>query len=171
VIPEERLGRGLVPSLSLADNTLLTCDEGVSRAGLLRPLQIAAHAQRLIAKYRVRASSHEVSADSLSGGNVQKFLVGRELDAEPRVLVVAQPSWGVDAGAAREIRQSLLSLREQGAAILVISEDLEELFALSDRLCVMAQGRLSATREAARITLLEVGALLAGPVLAEVAHG
>jgi simple sugar transport system ATP-binding protein len=170
VIPEERLGRGLVPSFSLADNTLLTCSEGISPRGFLRPSQIAAHARRLIDKYRVKAESSEVTAGSLSGGNVQKFLVGRELDALPRVLVVAQPTWGVDAGAARDIRGHLLTLREQGAAILLISEDLDELFALSDRLCVMAQGRLSVARAVAASSVLELGALMAGPAAPGFSH-
>jgi ABC-type uncharacterized transport system ATPase subunit len=82
-------------------------------------------------------------AKSLSGGNLQKYIVGREIDAVPRVLVVAQPTWGVDVGASAQIRGELLALRDAGCAVLVVSEELEELFEIADRLHVIAKGRLS----------------------------
>jgi simple sugar transport system ATP-binding protein len=144
-VPEERLGRGAVPSLTLAQNTLLTrTDKGsVTRWGWLRTARVQRLAEHLIARFSVRAGGAGAAARSLSGGNLQKFIVGREIDAAPKVLIIAQPTWGVDVGAAAQIRGELLKLREAGCAVLVLSEELDELFEISDRLVVMAQGRLS----------------------------
>jgi general nucleoside transport system ATP-binding protein len=102
-----------------------------------------AFAQRCIADFAVKCAGPQASADALSGGNLQKFIVGRELLQGPRVLVAAQPTWGVDVGAAAFIRQSLIALRDAGAALLVVSEELDELFEVCDRIAVMANGRLS----------------------------
>ena len=142
-VPEERLGRGAVPSLSLAQNTLLTRTDSVTSWGWLRTAQVQRLAEHLIARFSVRAGGAGAAARSLSGGNLQKFIVGREIDAGPKVLVIAQPTWGVDVGAAAQIRGELLKLRDAGCAVLVLSEELDELFEISDRLVVMAQGRLS----------------------------
>ncbi len=143
VVPEERLGRGAVPSLSLAANLLLTRTETVGIAGLIRPRALAAQAAAIIDRFKVKAAGPQAPARSLSGGNLQKFIVGREVSANPRLLLVAQPTWGVDVGAAAQIRAEILALRAAGCAVLVISEEIEELFELCDRLHVMAQGRLS----------------------------
>ena len=99
---------------------------------------------------------------SLSGGNLQKFVVGREILREPRLLVVSQPTWGVDAGAAAAIRQALIDLAARGAAVLVISQDLDELFEIADRLAVICAGRLSAPRATRRADRGEIGMLMAG---------
>jgi len=150
-VPEERLGRGAVPALSLAHNSLLTRREGVGLLGWLRTARMRALAAHLIERFGVKAGGPQASARSLSGGNLQKYIVGREIDAAPRVLIVAQPTWGVDVGAAARIRAELLALRDAGCALLVVSEELDELFEISDRLHVIARGRLSpslATREA-----------------------
>jgi general nucleoside transport system ATP-binding protein len=153
-VPEERLGRGAVPPLSLAANTLLTRNETVSRGwtgGWISQKGIDALARRLIERFQVKAGGSRAAAKSLSGGNLQKFLVGREIDAKPRLLIVSQPTWGVDVGAAALIRAELLALRDAGCAVLVVSEELDELFEISDRLVVVAKGELSpavATREA-----------------------
>lgn len=150
-VPEERLGRGAVPTLSLAHNTLLTRRRGVGRGGWLRLAEVRAMAAHLIDRFQVKAGGPGAAAKSLSGGNLQKFIVGREIDANPRLLIVSQPTWGVDVGAAALIRAELLALRDAGAAVLVVSEELEELFEISDRLLVIAQGRVSpsiATRDA-----------------------
>ena len=151
-VPEERLGRGAVPTLSLAQNTLLTRTEAVSRSsGWVATGRVRALAADLIARFNVKAGGPDAAARSLSGGNLQKFIVGREIDARPKVLIVSQPTWGVDVGAAAQIRGELLALRDAGCAVLVVSEELDELFEISDRLVVMAQGRLSppvATRDA-----------------------
>jgi simple sugar transport system ATP-binding protein len=167
-VPEERLGRGAVPSLSLADNLLLTRHEAVASGGVAGALgwlnvkALKAQAADIIAKYQVKAGGADAAARSLSGGNLQKFLVGREIDAAPTLLIVSQPTWGVDVGAAAQIRAALLALRDAGCAVLVVSEELDELLELSDRLHVMAEGRLSPalTREEANVS--RIGAWMSG---------
>jgi len=163
-VPEERLGRGAVPSLSLAQNMLLTRagPETVGRGGWLRLARIAAMAQAIVARFDVRTPGVQAAARSLSGGNLQKFIVGREIDADPKVLVVAQPTWGVDVGAAARIRAELLALRDAGCALLVVSEELDELFELSDRLQVIAGGRLSPAVPVAEASVDLIGAWMSG---------
>jgi len=161
-VPEERLGRGAVPTMSLADNTLLTRRAGVGPGGWLQPAAVRALAERLIARFQVKAGGPDAAARSLSGGNLQKYIVGREIDANPKVLVVAQPTWGVDVGAAALIRAELLALREAGCALLVVSEELDELFELSDRLVVIAQGRLSPAIATAEATVETIGSWMSG---------
>ena len=162
VVPEERLGRGAVPSLSLALNTLLTRTEAVGRSGWIANAKVQQLAARLIARFQVKASGPQAAARSLSGGNLQKFLVGREIDAQPKLLIVSQPTWGVDVGAAALIRAELLQLRDAGCAVLVISEELDELFELSDRLLVMAQGRLSPSLPVADASVELLGEWMSG---------
>jgi ABC-type uncharacterized transport system ATPase subunit len=161
-VPEERLGRGAVPTLSLAQNTLLTRTEAVSRSGWIRIGEVTVLAARLIAAFDVRAGGPQAAAKSLSGGNLQKFIVGREIDAAPKLLVVSQPTWGVDVGAAAQIRGELLALRDKGCAVLVVSEELEELFEICDRLVVIAQGRLSPSVATAQATIEMIGAWMSG---------
>jgi general nucleoside transport system ATP-binding protein len=161
-VPEERLGRGAVPTLSLADNTLLTRAGGVCRGGWLKRGDIGALAARLIERFQVKAGGPGAAAKSLSGGNLQKFLVGREIDAAPKLLIVAQPTWGVDVGAAALIRGELLALRDAGCALLVVSEELEELFEISDRLVVIARGRVSPSLPRAEATVERVGIWMSG---------
>ena len=119
-------------------------------------------AQRLIADFNVKAGGPGAVAKSLSGGNLQKFIVGREIDAAPKVLIVAQPTWGVDAGAAAQIRAELLALRDAGCAVLVVSEELDELFEICDRLVVIAQGRVSPSIPTAQATIEQIGAWMSG---------
>ena len=161
-VPEERLGRGAVPSMSLAHNTLLTRAEAVGRGGWLRLGLLQQQAAGLIERFRVKAGGAGALAQSLSGGNLQKFIVGREIDARPKVLIVSQPTWGVDVGAAGQIRAELMALRDAGCAVLVVSEDLDELFELSDRLHVMAGGRLSPSVPIAQATVEQVGLWMSG---------
>jgi ABC-type uncharacterized transport system ATPase subunit len=161
-VPEERLGRGAVPMASLAANTLLTRRETVKALGWIDVGATRALAAKLIERFKVKAGGPDAHAKSLSGGNLQKFIVGREIDARPKVLIVAQPTWGVDVGAAAQIRGELLALRDAGCAVLVVSEELDELFELSDRLVVIARGKLSpsiATRDA---TVERIGQWMAG---------
>jgi simple sugar transport system ATP-binding protein len=161
-VPEERLGRAAVPSLSLSKNTLLTRSEPVGRAGWLRLQVLKALTGKLIGGYGVKTRGPEAPARSLSGGNLQKFIMGREIDAAPKVLVVSQPTWGVDVGASAQIRGELLRLRDAGSAVLVVSEELDELFEISDALVVIAGGRLSpriATRDA---TVARIGEWMSG---------
>jgi general nucleoside transport system ATP-binding protein len=169
-IPEERLGRGAVPTMSLAENVLLTRSEGISQSGhargwvggLINWPRVRQQASELIAAFHVKANGPLASAKSLSGGNLQKFIVGREIDARPKVLIVSQPTWGVDVGAAAQIRAELLTLREQGCAILLVSEELEELFEMSDRLQVLAKGRLSPSVDRADATVNLIGQWMSG---------
>jgi len=161
-VPEERLGRGAVPTLSLAQNTLLTRTEQVGVGGWLRMRAVRAQAEALIRRFNVKAGGPGAAAKSLSGGNLQKFLVGREIDAAPKVLIVSQPTWGVDVGAAAQIRGELLKLREAGCAVLVVSEELDELFELCDRLVVMAQGRLSPAVPRSQATVQQIGQWMSG---------
>ncbi|MEJ7138081.1 ABC transporter ATP-binding protein [Amphibiibacter pelophylacis] len=162
-VPEERLGRGAVPPLSLHDNTLLTRrDDLTTRQGWILRHKALTLAQRVIKTFGVKAPSASTSAQQLSGGNLQKFIVGREIDAAPSVLLVSQPTWGVDVGAASHIHRALLALRDQGCALLVVSEDLTELFALSDRIHVMANGRLSPGVACQDTTMTQIGAWMSG---------
>jgi len=161
-VPEERIGRGAVPTLSLAANTLLTRRDAVASSGLLRWPTARALAARLIERFRVRARGPESAAGSLSGGNLQKFIVGREVDAGPRVLLVAQPTWGLDVGAAAEIRNHLSALASGGVAVLVVSEDLAELFELCSELVVLARGRLSPRVAVRDATVAQIGQWMSG---------
>ncbi|QPF72800.1 ABC transporter ATP-binding protein [Roseateles sp. DAIF2] len=162
-VPEERLGRGAVPTLSLAQNLLLTRTEPVKAGGFIATGQARRMAAELIARFGVKAGAGaEAAAKSLSGGNLQKFIVGREIAANPKVLVIAQPTWGVDVGAAAQIRGELLKLRDAGCALLVVSEELDELFEISDRLVVMAKGRLSPALPAAEATVEKIGIWMSG---------
>jgi simple sugar transport system ATP-binding protein len=160
-VPEERLRHGAVPELSLAENTLLTGDSLHAR-GFIRPAAMQAYAQRVIERFKVKAPGAAARAASLSGGNLQKFIIGREVEAAPRVLVVSQPTWGVDVGAAAAIRNALIALRAQGCAIVVVSEELDELFELADRLVVIAQQRLSPPVRVRDIGIDELGRWMSG---------
>jgi general nucleoside transport system ATP-binding protein len=161
-VPEERLGRGAVPMQSLAQNTLLTRREPVKALGWIDVKATRELATRLIERFKVKAGGPDAHAKSLSGGNLQKFIVGREIDAKPKVLIVAQPTWGVDVGAAAQIRGELLALRDAGCAVLVVSEELDELFELSDRLMVIARGKLSPSIAAREATVEQIGQWMAG---------
>ena len=165
-VPEERLGRGAVPTLSLAHNLLLTRTGSIAwprfAGGWIRVKALEKHAQRLITQFKVKASGPRAAARSLSGGNLQKFIVGREMDAKPKLLIVSQPTWGVDVGAAAQIRGELLALREAGCAVLVVSEELDELFEVCDRLHVIARGRLSPSLPMADATVEKIGEWMSG---------
>jgi simple sugar transport system ATP-binding protein len=162
-IPEERLGRGAVPEMSLAENTLLTMRAPpLVVHGLVRASRVGSRTEQTIERFGVKARGPGDAAQSLSGGNLQKFIVGREIEREPLVLIAAQPTWGVDVGAAAQIRQTLLDLRERGVAVLVVSEDLDELLEISDRLAVIANGQLSPAKPIRETSAEEIGQLMAG---------
>jgi general nucleoside transport system ATP-binding protein len=168
-VPEERLGRGAVPTLGLAHNLLLTRNEALSGGIHWISLgKLRAQAADIIRRFNVKAGGPDAAARSLSGGNLQKFIVGREIDAKPKLLIVSQPTWGVDVGAAAQIRGEILELRDQGCAVLVVSEELDELFELSDRLHVIAKGRLSPSVPMAEATIEKIGEWMSG--LWEVDH-
>jgi len=168
-VPEERLGRGAVPTLGLAHNLLLTRDNAVGKSGWIRTGALAGHAQKIIERFNVKAGGPNSAAKSLSGGNLQKFIVGREIDANPKLFIVAQPTWGVDVGAAALIRGEILALRDAGCAVLVVSEELDELFEISDRLYVIAKGKLSPSVDRAAATVPQIGEWMSG-LWKEVSH-
>ncbi len=161
-VPEERLGRGAVPTLSLAQNLLLTRRDTVGAGGWLRLGALRAQAEDIIRRYNVKANGPDAAAKSLSGGNLQKFIVGREIEAKPKLLIVSQPTWGVDVGASAQIRGEILALRDAGCAVLVVSEELDELFEISDRLHVIAKGRLSPSIHRADATVERIGEWMSG---------
>ena len=162
-VPEERLGRGAVPPLSLSHNALLTAHRlGMKNWGLVRYGRAKDYAEECVSRFDVRCSGPMANARSLSGGNLQKFIVGREIMLKPQVMIVAQPTWGVDVGASAVLRQALLDLSRTGVAILVISEELEELFEIADRIAVLAQGRLSPAQPRAELNAEKVGLRMAG---------
>jgi general nucleoside transport system ATP-binding protein len=163
-VPEERLGHGAAPRMKLSENALLTghAASGMVKRGFIdKPATLAA-VDRTTKTFDVRKAKRDPEAVSLSGGNLQKFVVGREILREPRVLIVSQPTWGVDAGAAATIRQALIDLAGRGAAVLVISQDLDELEEIADRTAVMFNGRLSAPLEATEATREKLGLLMGG---------
>jgi simple sugar transport system ATP-binding protein len=130
--------------------------------GFIKIAQSTDYATDIITDFNVKTAGVEHSASSLSGGNLQKFIFGREVLQEPGVIIALQPTWGVDAGSAAAIRQSLLDLAAGGAAVLVISQDLDELFEISDRIAVLCEGGLSEFQPAETLTVEEVGLLMAG---------
>ena len=164
-VPEERLGHSAVPSFELSENALLTrhsSDRGMVNRGFVDRPGTRAVTDRVIGRFDVRTSRENPEASALSGGNLQKFVVGRELDRDPRVVVINQPTWGVDAGAAALVRQALVDMARAGAAVLVISQDLDEIFEIADRVSVMSRGELSEAYPARSIDRERVGLLMAG---------
>ena len=162
-VPEERLGRGAVPAFSLSHNALLTAHrKGMKYWGLVRYSKAREFADQCVARFDVRCGGSGADARSLSGGNLQKFIVGREIMLKPKVMIVAQPTWGVDVGASAVLRQALLDLSRNGVAILVISEELDELFEISDRIAVLAQGRLSVAEPKETCSAESVGMKMSG---------
>ena len=162
-VPEERLGRGAVPPMSLASNALLTgARRGMVMRGLIHPSAMRSFSKVVIDRFKVKCGDEQSAASSLSGGNLQKYIVGRETMLQPEVMIVAQPTWGVDVGAAQLIRQALIDLRDRGVALLVISEELDELFTISDRIMVLAEGRLSPSLKPAETTIEQIGTWMSG---------
>jgi simple sugar transport system ATP-binding protein len=162
--PEERIGHGAVPGFRLSENVVLTrhgTGEEIARYVINRSAARAVEA-RVGERFDVRRSGPDPKASALSGGNLQKFIMGRELDRSPGVLVVNQPTWGVDAGAARTIRQALVDLARGGSAVLMISQDLDEIFEIADRVAVLSDGHLSPAYPTETLTLEKVGLLMGG---------
>lgn len=164
-VPEERLGHGAVPDLSLSENIILTrhsTSDRLVRSILVDRIAAREMEKRVADEYDVRMSRDNPEARSLSGGNLQKFVVGRELDRKPGVLVINQPTWGVDAGAATLIRQAVVDLARSGSAVLVISQDLDEIFEIADRIAVISRGHLSPAEPAETMTRERIGLLMGG---------
>jgi ABC-type uncharacterized transport system ATPase subunit len=164
-VPEERLGHGAVPRLPLSSNVVLTrhsTNDRIVRNGVLFNETAKEVGARVSKEFDVRKGSPDPEATALSGGNLQKFVVGREIDRHPGVLIVCQPTWGVDAGAATTIRQALVDLARSGSAVLMISQDLDEILEISDRVAVISKGHLSEPRDAHTVTREEIGLLMGG---------
>jgi simple sugar transport system ATP-binding protein len=170
--PEERLGHAAAPDMSLTENALLTgaIRERLARRGFLKWPAARDFAEKVIARFDVRTPGPGTAARALSGGNLQKFVIGREILQRPICLVVNQPTWGVDASAAAAIRQALLDLAAEGAAVVVISQDLDELMEISDRFAALNEGRLSDPRPARGLTVEQIGLMMGGAHDMEVAH-
>jgi ABC-type uncharacterized transport system ATPase subunit len=163
-VPEERNGHAAVPGMSLSDNAILSARgrKKLAPGGFLRQGATRAFAAKVIEAFSVRTTGPRSYAASLSGGNLQKYIMGREILQDPAVLVVSQPTWGVDAGAAGFIRQAMIDLVAKGAAIVVISQDLDELLELCDRIAVINEGKLSRAMDVKGVSIEEIGLLMGG---------
>ena len=163
-VPEERNGHGAIPDMTLEENAFLTAFGRLklSKHGLIQRDPTREFAADVIQSFDVRTTGVDAEAGSLSGGNLQKFIVGREVRQEPGIMVINQPTWGVDAGAAAAIHQQLIDLAARGAAVLVISQDLDEIFAICDQISVMAEGRLSEAKAIETVTVEEIGIMMGG---------
>src|SRR3984885_10791903 len=163
-VPEERNGHAAVTTMTLAENAFLSAfiRRALVRFGVIDKKKTSAFAECIIKAFDVRTTGPKAEARSLSGGNLQKFLVGREVLQEPAVLVINQPTWGVDAGAALAIHEAIMALAEAGAAVMIISQDLDEIFVLADRIAVIAGGRISAPVLKRDATVESIGRLMGG---------
>jgi simple sugar transport system ATP-binding protein len=170
--PEERMGHAAAPDMSLTENAALTARKrkGLTKNGFIDWGKTRAFAEEVIERFDVRTPGPGNAARSLSGGNLQKFVIGREILQDPQILIVNQPTWGVDASAAAAIRQALLDLAANGAGVIVISQDLDELMEISDLFAALNEGRLSKPRPAQGLTVDEIGLMLGGAHDMEVAH-
>ncbi len=176
-VPEERHGHAAVPAMSLSENLFLSRNASDRKAylaggklGLIRHGLVQQAARRISEMMDVRKSGDDPAAGSLSGGNLQKFIVGRELDRQPSVLVVNQPTWGVDAGAASRIRQALVDLAKSGSAVVVISQDLDEIFEVATSIAAISEGKLSAVHPAGSMNREKIGILMGGMHGLETTH-
>ncbi len=162
-VPEDRLGRAAIGEMTLSENGLLTAfDEGLVKKGCLQTQRIKQFATDIIQQYKVKAFGESAEAQSLSGGNLQKFIIGREIKQNPKLLLAAHPSWGVDIGAQIAIHKALIKLRDEGCAILIVSEDLDELFQISDRLGAICHGELSPIAPTDSLSVEQLGCWMAG---------
>jgi len=167
-VPEERLGHAAAPRLRLSDNALVAghAANGFVRGGFLQRARMLGWVDAVTQAFDVRKGGRDPEARALSGGNLQKFVVGREVLRRPTLLIVAQPTWGVDAGATSLIRQALVDLAKDGTSVLVISQDLDELFEIADRIAVIFHGRLSEALPVRGLTREAIGLLMGGSVAA-----
>jgi len=163
-VPEDRLGHGSVPDMNLINNAFLSAfqQKTLIKNGFIDFAKTKNFAEEIVEKFDVRTAGVSHAASSLSGGNLQKFIVGREMLQDPKLIIIAHPTWGVDAGAAAAIHQAIIDLAAKGAAVLVVSQDLDELFAISNRIAVIAEGRLSVSRDIQEITIEQIGLLMGG---------
>lgn len=170
--PEDRLGHAAAPDMSLVENAFLTgaLRKGLVKGGFVDWSGARAFAEQVVKDYDVRTPGTWVAARALSGGNLQKFVVGRELSQDPEIILINQPTWGVDAAAAASIRQAILDRAASGAAVVVISQDLDELLEIADSFSVLNEGRLSPPRPVQGLTVDEIGLMMGGAHGMEAAH-
>ena len=163
-IPEERMRDGMIKNFTIAENMILRehQKQPYSRSGFLNLRDISSHSDELIKKFHVKTPSRDTLAKNLSGGNIQKVVLARELSRSPRVILAAQPTRGLDIGATEYVREQLLEQRRQGAAIMLISEDLDEILALSDRIAVIYEGQIMDIVPREKATAETLGLLMAG---------
>ncbi|WP_413701816.1 ABC transporter ATP-binding protein [Psychromonas sp. KJ10-10] len=161
-VPTDRLGQGAVPEMSLMDNTLLTNSSALVKNNFILSDKLKSLVKKIITDNKVKCHNELSQAKSLSGGNLQKFIIGREVQQKPSVLICAHPTWGVDIGAASAIHRELIALRDQGVAILVVSEDIDELFVICDRLTALYEGQLSKMVKTQDTNIEEIGKWIAG---------
>jgi ABC-type uncharacterized transport system ATPase subunit len=168
-VPEERIRFGIVPNLFVYENSVLKQHRNrlFSRVLFLNYGSIRQHASALVKDFSIAAPSLDTPVRSLSGGNIQKLILGREIRGEPALLVAAHPTYGLDVGATEYIRRQLLELRERGTAVLLVSEDLEEIFELADRVAVLFDGRLMGILNTAEAGMEQIGLMMAGSSPAE----
>ena len=163
-VPENRLGHSAVPELTLSENILLSQfpDSDFQNNGMISFKNIEVQAKKVIEKFNVVTPGPEAKASSLSGGNLQKFVIGREILSKPKLLIISHPTWGIDAGAEHAIRQSLIELAKNGTSIIVISQDLDELIEITHRLSVIFNGKLSKSYDTREISISKIGLLMGG---------
>jgi simple sugar transport system ATP-binding protein len=163
-IPEERMRDGMIKNFSVAENMILRehHKQPFSRSGFLNLRDISTHSDQLINKFHVKTPSHDTLVKNLSGGNIQKVILAREISRNPRVIIAAQPTRGLDIGATEYVREQLLEQRRKGAAVMLISEDLDEILALSDRIAVIYEGQIMDIVPRENATPEKLGLLMAG---------
>ena len=168
-IPEERIGHATISSFKLSDNFYLTdyINKNSSKFGIVNNQFNKSNAENIIKNYDVRIPYENPTASSLSGGNLQKFIVGREISRAPKLLIASQPTWGVDIGAALEIRKQIINIAENGALVILISQDIDEIFMLSDIISVIYDGKLSKQFNKNKISIEQVGLLMGGSQLTD----
>ena len=163
-VPENRLGHSAVPELSLSENILLSQfpNNKFIKNGIINYKNIEDHVSKVISDFNVVTPGSDAKASSLSGGNLQKFVIGREILTNPKLLIISHPTWGIDAGAEFAIRESLINLAKKGTSIIVLSQDLDELFEISHRISVIFNGSLSDSYETKNISIEKIGLLMGG---------
>ena len=163
-VPENRLGHSAVPELTLSENILLSQfpNNGFSKQGILNNNLIEEQAKKVIKNFNVVTSGSDAKASSLSGGNLQKFVIGREISSQPKLLIISHPTWGIDAGAEYSIRESLIELSKNGTSIIVLSQDLDELIEITHRISVIFEGKLSEPLNTKQVDISKLGLLMGG---------
>ena len=163
-VPENRLGHSAVPELTLSENILLSQfpNNKFSKNGILNHNSINEYAIKVIKNFNVVTPGSDAKASSLSGGNLQKFVIGREISSKPKLLIISHPTWGIDAGAEHSIRESIIELSKNGTSIIVLSQDLDELIEITHRIAVIFDGKLSKPINTNEVDITKLGLLMGG---------